>query len=391
MLLQQEIIYKLHTTFVLMNSSFFLPLTFSLFCAVIGIQVFYYLYFFSRLAFYKQKTKKVEQEHPVSVIICARNEAKNLLKNLPGVLVQNYRTTHEVIVVNDNSTDETIYILKEFQHTFKQLNVINLSQEAKFIPGKKFPLSVGIKSAKHEVVLLTDADCVPASEFWIQKMQNGYGQNTEIVLGYGAYYKKRGLLNKLIRFETFHSALQYLSFALSGIPYMGVGRNLSYKKELFLKNKGFSSLYQVPGGDDDLFMNLVASKHNTAIVIDKEAHTLSMPMQTWSSWLRQKRRHYTTAKYYKWQHRFLLGLYACSSFLLYPLLALLLIVHYKWIEALVLYAIRLVLLAYVWKKTMKKLNEKDLWPYFLFFDVWMFFYYLLFVSFLWKKPSDNWK
>src|SRR3954470_20231278 len=184
------------------------------FCAVLAIQLFYYLFFFRRLAFYKPPAKAASQEYPVSVIVCARDEAHNIARNLPGILVQKYKTTHEIIVVNDNSTDETKYLLDEFKKTFKNLNHLRLTQEAKGIPGKKFPLSMGIKTARYEIVLLTDADCVPASELWIQKMQDGYYGDKKIVLGYGAFHKKPGMLNKLIRFETFHSALQYFSFAL---------------------------------------------------------------------------------------------------------------------------------------------------------------------------------
>lgn len=208
------------------------------FCVVIGIQTIYYLYFFIRLALYKTTTPNVTQTQPLSIIICARDEADNLIKNLPGVLVQHFNTTHEVIVVNDNSFDESRYILDELKKTFRNLIPVELSQEAKLIMGKKFPLSIGIKSAKYETLILTDADCVPASEFWMQKMHDAYAENIEVVLGYGAYHKRKGILNKIIRFETFHSALQYFSYALAGIPYMGVGRNLSYKENCFLKQKG---------------------------------------------------------------------------------------------------------------------------------------------------------
>ncbi|MCF8285660.1 MAG: glycosyltransferase, partial [Chitinophagaceae bacterium] len=199
------------------------------FAAVIAIQVFYYLFFFLRLAIYKKPKKTVHVEHPISVVICARDEAHNLANTLPGVLVQEYSTTHEVVLVNDNSEDETKYLLDEFKKSFKNLNPVLLTQEAKMIAGKKFPLSMGIKSAKNETLLLTDADCLPASEHWMRLMQDGYDEGKEIVLGYGAYKKKPGLLNKLIRFETFQTALQYFSYALAGLPYMGVGRNLSYK------------------------------------------------------------------------------------------------------------------------------------------------------------------
>ena len=289
------------------------------FCLVALIQIIYYLCFFRKLAYYKAEEKKTIHQHPVSIVICAKNEAANLAKNLPGVLFQNYRTTHEVIVVNDNSDDESKYIIDEYKKDFKNLSNVELVQEAKFIAGKKFPLSMGIKSSKHETLLLTDADCVPASENWISLMQNGYSEGIEIVLGYGSYNKLPGLLNKLIRFETFLTALQYFSYALAGLPYMGVGRNLSYKKDVFIRNKGFSSINHLQSGDDDLFINKVATKTNTAIVIDPEAHTLSDPKKTFKSWIRQKNRHYTTAAFYKPKHKFLLGTYQATSFLFYPL------------------------------------------------------------------------
>jgi len=360
------------------------------FCIITFIQLFYYLFFFLRLALYKPKLKHVSQTHPVSVIICSRDEAANLVKNLPGALVQKYNTTHEVIVVNDNSLDESKYILEEYQRSFKQLQLIELKQEARFIPGKKFPLSIGIKTAKHEIVLLTDADCVPASEFWIEKMQEGFDDGIEIVLGYGPLHKKKGFFNKMVRWETFHTALQYLSYAQSGMAYMGVGRNLSYKKSVFFRHKGFSAHNHVPGGDDDLFINKATTKKNTAIVIDPDAFTLSEPTTSWKQWVRQKKRHYTTSKYYKGTHKFLLGLYAFSLFLFYPLfIASLFIFDWRW--TLGVFGLRFILQAIVIFNTTKKLGEKDLFPWFVFFDVWMFFYYLFFASAVFKKPAKNWK
>lgn len=365
-------------------------LVFYSFAAIVVIQLFYYLWFFSRVAFYKPRPRTRTQQHPVSVIVCARDEDENIARNLPGVLVQKYPSTYEVIAVNDNSVDDSKYILQELKKTFKdKLEIVELTQEAKLISGKKYPLSIGIKEAHHEVLLLTDADCVPASENWIQKMQDAYEGNVEIVLGYGGYLKRPGLLNKLIRFETFHSALQYFSFALAGIPYMGVGRNLSYKKEVFFRHKGFSSINHIPGGDDDLFINKAAARLNTSVVIDKEAATLSTPKKTWKEWVKQKKRHYTTAKYYKPIHKFSLGLYSLSLFLFYPLL-IMTAVFFSWKLALILFGTRLLVQGLVYYLSMKKLNEQDLWPYFVFLDIWMFFYYLIFARALWKRPQNSW-
>jgi cellulose synthase/poly-beta-1,6-N-acetylglucosamine synthase-like glycosyltransferase len=354
------------------------------------IQLFYFLFFFSRLAFHTDSATPTSQTHPVSVIICARDEAPNLSSYLESVLGQDYPTTHEVIVVNDNSYDDSKYILEELQRSHKQLQIVELTQEAKMIPGKKFPLSIGIKTAKHEIVLLTDADCSPATNKWIESMQAAYRDNTEIVLGYGAFHKKDGLLNKIIRWETFHSALQYLSYALAKVPYMGVGRNLSYKKAVFFRHKGFSSHNNIPGGDDDLFINMAATNRNTRINTDPGSFTLSNAAENWKQWTTQKKRHYTTSRYYKPKHKFLLGLYSLSHFLFYPLLVSSCL-FYNWQYALAVFGARFIVQSVVYWRTLKKLQETDLFPFFLFFDLWMFFYYFIFAPSLVNKPKPTWK
>jgi glycosyltransferase involved in cell wall biosynthesis len=353
------------------------------------VQLFYYLFFFSRVAFYKPEPRDHSLQHPVSVIICARDEDENLARHLPGVLVQEYPTTNEVIVVNDNSLDDTKYLLAELQKTFRKLQVVDLIQEAKMIAGKKFPLSIGIKEAKHEIVLLTDADCVPASDQWMFKMQDAFSDGIEVALGYGAYTKAPGFLNKAIRFETFHTALQYFSYALAGSPYMGVGRNLAYRKGLFFRNKGFASINHIPSGDDDLFINQVATKHNTAVVLDPEAFTLSKPKQSWKDWMRQKNRHYSTGKFYKTSHKLLLGFYTFSFFLFYPLL-IASILFFDWRWSLIPFGVRLITQAIIWNKAMNKLQEKDLFSLFFFWDLWMFIYYIIFAPALWRKPKKTW-
>jgi len=358
--------------------------------AIAFIQLFYHLFFFSRLAFYRSKPKNNSKTHPVSVIICARDEAENLSVNLPGVLVQDYPTTHEVIVVNDNSYDESKYILEELKKTYRQMQVVELTQEAKMIPGKKFPLSIGIKTAKHEIVLLTDADCVPASEYWIKSMQSVYDDTTEIVLGYGAYHKRKGVLNKIIRWETFHSAMQYLSYALAGIAYMGVGRNLSYKKVIFYRHKGFSAHNNIPGGDDDLFINAASRNKNTRINIDRDSFTLSKAASSWGHWKAQKQRHYSTSRFYRPIHKILLGLYAFSQFIFYPLLIAVMI-FYNPVYGLLILAIKLFIQAILYARILKKLGEQDLFPWFIIFDIWMFFYYIIFSPALVKKIKPTWK
>jgi glycosyltransferase involved in cell wall biosynthesis len=362
---------------------------FALFSIVSLVLIYYYLRYFRLLAFYKQSEKVNSKEHPVSVIICARDAADQIEKNIPGVLAQTYRTTHEIVMVNDNSQDDTKYLLEGLYKDFKQLHIVELKQEAMHIPGKKFPLSMGIKAARHEILLMTDADCIPASANWIKYMQDAFVGGIEIVLGYGAYKKQKGLLNKLVRMDAFHTAMQYLSSALAGKPYMGVGRNLAYKRELFFRQKGFASHHHLPGGDDDLFINGCADHMNTAVVIDPDAFTYSDPPTSWSQWFLQKERHNSTGKYYKQRDRIRLGIYMMSHFMFYPLLVLsFLTFDWPWILGVLM--VKYLIQFIVFYHSMKKLGETDLIPLFIFWDIWMFFYYSLFISALWKKPKAQW-
>ena len=233
----------------------FLPLIIAgVFATTFVVQLVFYWAFFWRLGRYRNKVME-RKPTGVSVVICAHNEYHHLKESLPLILEQDY-PDFEVLVVNHSSDDDTHYLLNELEERHPHLKIISIKEDLNFFSGKKFPLSIGIKSAKHDMVLLTDADCKPASRYWIRQMQSAFTPKTEVVLGYGPYNRSPGLLNKLIRFDTAHIAIQYLSYALAGIPYMGVGRNLSYLKQVFYKNNGFISHYRIRSGDDDLFINL---------------------------------------------------------------------------------------------------------------------------------------
>ena len=204
-------------------------------------QIFYNLYFFRKLIIYKKR--KSNYIPNVSIIICAKNEYDNLKKNLKTILNQDY-INYEVIVVNDQSNDNTKDLLNEYEKTYFRLKVVNIDDNVNHIIGKKFALTLGIKSAKYDHLLLTDADCFVDSNKWISSITRNF-VSSDIVLGYGAYKKEKGLLNKLIRFDTYTIAIQYFSYALRSLTYMGVGRNLAYKKSVFFNNKGFASHMQV--------------------------------------------------------------------------------------------------------------------------------------------------
>lgn len=367
------------------------------FATVAGIQIIYFLFVFSRVAFYN---RKFDLDHapdgPFSVIICAKDEELNLQKNLPGVLQQRYhhhmKPEYEVIVVNDNSEDDTKYYLRSIEPGYPHYRHIEIKQAAKFIPGKKYPLSIGLKGAQYETVLLTDADCKPGSTYWLSFMSQGFTGEKEIVLGYGAYYKKPGFLNKIIRYETFFSALQHLSFAMSGMPYMGVGRNLAYKRELFFKHKGFTSHQHIASGDDDLFVNTAANRKNVGVVIDKQAFTYSEPKQNWKSWFRQKTRHMSTGKHYRFGHKFVLGLFSLTHFLFYPafIIGLFFPPPVLW-YVLGIFGLKVLVQSIITFAAMRRLDESDLFKFSWLMDIFMVLYYIIFTpALLFKAKANKW-
>ncbi|MFK5880084.1 MAG: glycosyltransferase, partial [Flavobacteriaceae bacterium] len=265
-------------------------LVFALFIASTAIQLCYYLFIFSRFSFLKP-TKKEATNIPISVLICARNEAKNLQQFLPKILQQEY-LDFEIVLINDRSYDDSLAVMESFKEKHPaKIKIVNVV-ETKNGGSKKYALTLGIKAATHEHLLFTDADCIPNSNYWIREMSQHFTNNKSIVLGYGAYRTiKNSWLNKLIRFETLMTALQYISYANIGLPYMGVGRNLAYTKSLFFDTNGFANHLHLKSGDDDLFVNQNATKENCAISLHPESFTISEPKTTFKDWINQKRRH----------------------------------------------------------------------------------------------------
>jgi glycosyltransferase involved in cell wall biosynthesis len=310
---------------------------------------------------------------PVSVIISARNEAKNLQENLPFILQQNY-ADFEVVVINDCSYDSSDQVLTDMQREYPHLKVVTITEHDRFKTGKKFALTLGIKAAKNEYLLFTDADCKPASVNWITRMVVNFSTKAQIVLGYSPYYKTANFLNPFVRFETIKTAINYLSCALNGDPYMGIGRNMAYTKTLFFSQKGFASHMHVISGDDDLFVNQHATPDNTIIEIHPETFMYTSAKTTLASWYRQKKRHMGVGKLYKNKHRRMLSFDAMSGFLFYVLLIISLVFKYEPLLALGLFVFRLILQIIIYSKIFKKLDGKDLIWYLPFFDIIYYMY-----------------
>ena len=354
------------------------------------IQLFYYFFFYTRVPFSKIKKSKARVQ-PVSIVICARNEARNLQKNLPLILNQDY-AEFEVIVVNDCSDDNTEELLEDLEKKYARLKTTHIKKDAKFTHGKKLALTIGIKAASHEWLLLTDADCKPGTEQWISGMQKNFSKKTSVVLGYGAYSREKSLINNFIRFDTFFIALQYFGFAMAGRPYMGIGRNLAYRKSLFFENKGFAAHRKLTSGDDDLFINQVATAGNTKVEFSFDTHTYSEAEKTFYDWLRQKKRHLTTGSHYNMGTKGLLAGEIISRVLFYILFIVLLVDLKFFIIVLAAFFIRLFTMLTIYKIGMTRLKEMNLFVPSLFYDILSPFINLsLIISNIFSSPPPTWK
>lgn len=339
-----------------------------IFLSGLFIQLIFYLFIFAKIFVAKRSKVIHSSNEPVSVIICARNEAENLRANLPAILEQDY-PDYEVIVVNDCSSDDTDNVLHECKTKYQHFRFTTIEKDRKFSHGKKLAVTVGVKAAKHEWLLFTDADCYPVSNQWIRKMQENFTPEASVVLGYGGYTKRKSLLNSMIRFDTMFIALQYITLAISGAPYMGVGRNLAYRKSLFFKNKGFANHYHIPSGDDDLFVNEVATRHNVRVEISPESITRSIAKKSITEWFIQKKRHVKTGTHYKMSSKIILGLESISRILYYmAFIFLLIFFSHLYLYIVPLFLFRTVIQSIIFKKTINMLSEKNILLASLFYD-----------------------
>lgn len=264
------------------------------------VELYYYLRYIAAVTYprYRQ-TVEPEAKPGVSVIVCAKNEEANLEVYLQSLLTQDY-PEYEVIVVNDASEDNTRGVLEEYMRQDHRLRTTFIPPEARLRSTKKLGITLAAKSAKYDYLLLTDADCRPESHHWISRMMSGFAQpGKEVVLGYGALYEQPTRLNRWIQYDTIYNAALFLGAALAGKPYMGVGRNLAYTKDLFFRSGGFSDQMKDRSGDDDLFVNKVATGSNTAVVLGGDATTWSSAKTTWQDWVQQKRRHLSVSPRYR--------------------------------------------------------------------------------------------
>ncbi|TDD95225.1 glycosyltransferase [Flavobacterium cellulosilyticum] len=363
-----------------------LTFIFYAFVIIVLIQLSYYVFVFGKFAFAK-KQKSTPKRIPISVIVCAKNEAENVVRFIPLLAEQDY-PDYEIILIDDASSDETLEIFENFEKQYSNVRLVRVQNNEAFWGNKKYALTLGIKAAKKEYLIFTDADCFPASKDWIKEMSSQFTMHKTIVLGYGAYEKiNKSFLNKIIRFETMLTAVQYFSWAKAGKPYMGIGRNLAYKKEEFYNVNGFIEHMKIRSGDDDLFINQIATKRNTTFNFSPESFTYSMPKTTFKAWFTQKRRHVSTAKHYKSFDKTQLALFYISQLLFFLFAIVLLSFLYQWIIVLCIIGFRYLFSWITLGFSAGKLKEKDVMYWFPIIEIVLIFTQLnVFITNLFSKP-----
>jgi glycosyltransferase involved in cell wall biosynthesis len=331
--------------------------------------------------FKKNRLDESQISPPVSVIICAKNEEDHLLEYLPKILSQKY-PDFEVVVVNDGSEDQTELVLNEYAKVFHNLRVIHFNQDQYYKHGKKMAIFVGIKSAKNEHLIFTDADCYPESDQWLMEMAKSFTEKKKMIIGYSGYDKEKGFLNKLIRFDCFWHGVMYLSAAIRGKSYMSTGRNFGYTKSLFFKNKGFSTHYHLASGDDDLFVNQASDHENTNVCIHPDSIILTPARKSFKAWKWQKARHLSTSYHYKLNNKFRLISFYATLYLFYGY-SVFFIFRYAelwWILLLIWLIKSTILWAYL-SKPSKKLKENGIFLHavymeFIILVLYPYFHYL---------------
>jgi len=363
-----------------------ISLLFYIFVALTLVKICYYICFTSIL-FHTNSNSKKTNIIPVSVIICAKNEEKNIEKNLASVCNQNY-PEFQIVLINDASSDETLEVMERFKTQYSNIKIVNVEPNERFWGNKKYALTLGIKVAKYDHLLFTDADCEIPSKNWIIEMTSNFTEEKTIVIGYGKYKSEnKSLLSLLVKFETLITEIQCFSYAKLGNPYMAVGRNLAYKRSEFFKVNGFIKHIQINSGDDDLFIQQAADKDNTAICLTEDSFTISDAPTTFNNWYHQKRRHVSTAKFYKLKHKFLLGFFYITKVLFY-LLGFILLFAFDWKMILPsIFAYILVLYISIGLAA-KKLKEQELIWYLPFLDFClMCFQFIIFIKNKLSKPA----
>ncbi|MDR0711128.1 MAG: glycosyltransferase [Prevotellaceae bacterium] len=253
------------------------------------VQLYYYLVHFGRVLRFSANPdeRKDGVQLPVSIVICAKNEQRNLKKNLPLFLQQDY-PHFEVVVVNDGSTDESEMLLYDLKQHHSNLQITTIEQDRKFVHDRKLAITVGIKAAHYDNIVFTEPDCAPPSNRWLATLSGAFGEGGEVVVSYCCNRQRRGIAGKIMRADSVFSALFSLHAAIKGKPYRSAIKNMGISQALFFRSKGFARCNAYPQSEETLFLCRSANRKNTRVALSRDAILSSSQQLTFGQWFQQK-------------------------------------------------------------------------------------------------------
>ena len=372
-----------------------------IFLVSLFVQLYFYLHYYLQPTYRindekKQRIHYLSELPPVSVVIYANNDSEQLRNNLEYFLTQDY-PEFEIIVVNDGSSDESEDVLSEFEAKFSNLYHTFVAEGARNLSRRKLSLTLGIKAARYDIVLLSDANCRPGSNRWIYSFARNFTEKTDLVIGCTILEKHKGLFERLTSFDVLLHNLRFIGYALSNKPYMGEGTNLAYRKSLFFAHKGFAKFMQLHTGDDDLFVNQVANRRNTKIELSADSRMTAIYESNIEGWLYQKRNRAFTSSFYKTGAKMSYAFDSFTRFLYYGCGIAVIILSWPilWlcITIMSFMLIRFVLTGLFWRRTGKIFNTRRFFflvPFLELIDPLINIYFKL-ESYIDRKQNYTWR
>lgn len=335
---------------------------------------FYFFYYFNPIKL--TPSEPITAFPPVSIIISARNSVLKLEDNIQHWLTQDY-PNFEVVIIDDRSSDETAYFLVKTAEKEPLLKYVLLDPDVIKNGSKKLALTLGIKKAKNNYFLLTDADCIPSSDQWLKHMATGFTHKKDIVLGVSPVNTKKSFLGRLTQYENLLTAMQYLGMSIKGKPYMGVGRNLAYTRGIYDSVGGFSKHHHLPAGDDDLFVQEASNANNTIVCIQPESYVNTEGPKNWKEYWKQKMRHLWIGKQYRSDVKTSLAWLPISQLLFWTIIIIWFITGSSWLWPIIPIIVKVVPEWIIFVKKGKLLNMPLAGPYYLFYNIFYSFWYVV--------------
>lgn len=262
------------------------------------VQISLHLGIYGRISSFRLMERKQirEKEPAISVVVpLFAEDSAYLDSSLVNLLTQDYKE-FEVVLVYVGNSDDFFADVKSLQRLYPNLSPVHIDYTPHYPVSTKIALNVGIKSAKHDFVIITSSDAIPSSDRWLSLLAKGFLYG-DVVLGYCGVARQSGFKNFIFREYQFSNSVAWLSSAIRRRTYAASRNALGFSKGLYFGNRGFSHL-NMNVGEDDLFVQQIASRDNVSVVLSPRATCTERTWGGWSWWWRKIKTQHTTHKYY---------------------------------------------------------------------------------------------